>query len=80
MFEGSDSCRKLVRVGARGDTSGKHAVLNKRQYLIMSAGARSVLVSLWAIDHETTMEFMKAFYKDLSLGCKIGRASCRERV
>ena len=35
VFEGSDSCRKLVRVGVRGDTSGKHGVLNKRQYLIM---------------------------------------------
>ena len=35
----------------------------------LGAGARSVLVSLWAIDDETTMEFMKAFYKDLSLGC-----------
>ena len=35
----------------------------------LGAGARSVLVSLWAIDDETTMEFMKGFYKDLSLGC-----------
>ena len=34
----------------------------------LGAGARSVLVSLWAIDDETTMEFMKGFYKDLSLG------------
>ena len=35
----------------------------------LGAGVRSVLVSLWAIDDETTMEFMKGFYKDLSLGC-----------
>ena len=31
----------------------------------LSAGARSVLVSLWAIDDEATMEFMKSFYKHL---------------
>ena len=28
----------------------------------MGAGARSVLVSLWAIDDEATLEFMKSFY------------------
>ncbi|XP_020632839.1 tetratricopeptide repeat protein 28-like [Orbicella faveolata] len=35
----------------------------------LGAGARSVLVSLWAIDDEATMEFMKSFYRHLSLGC-----------
>ncbi|XP_020608557.1 tetratricopeptide repeat protein 28-like [Orbicella faveolata] len=35
----------------------------------MGAGARSVLVSLWAIDDEATMEFMK-HYKQLDGGCK----------
>ena len=28
----------------------------------IGAGARSVLVSLWAIDDEATLEFMKSFY------------------
>ena len=35
----------------------------------LGAGARSVLVSLWAIDDEATMEFMKSFYRDVSFGC-----------
>ena len=34
----------------------------------LSAGARSVLVSLWAIDDEATMEFMKSFYKHVRYG------------
>ena len=35
----------------------------------LSAGARSVLVSLWAIDDEATLEFMKCFYDYLARGC-----------
>ena len=34
----------------------------------LGAGARSVLVSLWAIDDEATMLFMKIFYRHLSKG------------
>ena len=34
----------------------------------LGAGARSVLASLWAIDDEATMEFMKRFYQHLSNG------------
>ena len=34
----------------------------------MGAGARSVLVSLWAIDDEATLEFMKSFYRNLEKG------------
>ena len=34
----------------------------------LGAGARSVLVSLWAIDDEATMEFMKFFYQQLVRG------------
>ena len=34
----------------------------------MAAGARSVLVSLWAIDDEATLEFMKSFYHNLVKG------------
>jgi len=34
----------------------------------LGAGARSVLVSLWAINDEATMEFMKSFYEHLARG------------
>ena len=34
----------------------------------LAAGARSVLVTLWAIDDEATMEFMKSFYHHLKEG------------
>ena len=34
----------------------------------MGAGARSVLVSLWAIDDEATLEFMRGFYHHLVEG------------
>ena len=34
----------------------------------MGAGARSVLVSLWAIDDEATLEFMRCFYHHLMEG------------
>ena len=34
----------------------------------LGAGARSVLVSLWAIDDKATLEFMKNFYEHLVKG------------
>ena len=34
----------------------------------VGAGARSVLVSLWAIDDKATLEFMKNFYQHLMVG------------
>jgi len=34
----------------------------------LGAGARSVLASLWAIDDEVTIEFMKSFYTHLARG------------
>ena len=40
----------------------------------LAAGARSVLVSLWAIDDEATMVFMKSFYQHLKEGKTAGAA------
>ena len=35
---------------------------------VLGADARSVLVSLWAIDDAATLEFMKSFYRELAKG------------
>ena len=48
---------------ARGEVKAEGVVGIARAFL--GAGARSVLVSLWAIDDEATMEFMKFFYRQL---------------
>ena len=48
----------------RGKITSEGAVGIARAFL--GAGARSVLVSLWAIDDEATMEFMKSFYQHLA--------------
>ncbi|XP_067056126.1 tetratricopeptide repeat protein 28-like [Acropora muricata] len=37
-------------------------------HAFLAAGARSVLVALWAIDDEATMVFMKSFYQHLKKG------------
>ena len=51
---------------AQGKVSAEGVVGIARAFL--GAGARSVLVSLWAIDDEATMEFMKSFYQQLCRG------------
>lgn len=51
---------------AQGKVSAEGVVGIARAFL--GAGARSVVVSLWAIDDEATMEFMKSFYQHLSSG------------
>ena len=51
---------------ARGEVKSEGVVGIARAFL--GAGARSVLVSLWAIDDEATMEFMKVFYEQLVHG------------
>ncbi|XP_078360918.1 uncharacterized protein LOC144645277 [Oculina patagonica] len=47
----------------RGEIKAEGVVGIARAF--MGAGARSVLVSLWAIDDEATMEFMRSFYHHL---------------
>ena len=51
---------------AWGEVKSEGVVGIARAFL--GAGARSVLVSLWAIDDEATMEFMKVFYRHLVRG------------
>ena len=50
----------------RGKIKAEGVVGIARAFL--GAGARSVLVSLWAIDDKATMEFMKRFYQHLVKG------------
>ena len=50
----------------RGEVKSEGVVGIARAFLC--AGARSVLVSLWAIDDEAAMEFMKYFYQNLADG------------
>ncbi|XP_044171451.1 tetratricopeptide repeat protein 28-like [Acropora millepora] len=45
----------------------------------LAAGARSVLVALWAIDDEATMVFMKSFYQHLKEG-KTASAAVQESM
>ncbi|XP_022785694.1 tetratricopeptide repeat protein 28-like [Stylophora pistillata] len=49
---------------ARGEVTAEGVVGIARAFL--GAGARSVLVSLWALGDEATLEFMKYFYGELS--------------
>ena len=50
----------------RGEIKAEGVVGIARAFI--GAGARSVLVSLWAIDDEATLEFMKSFYRNLEKG------------
>ena len=50
----------------RGEVKSEGVVGIARSFLC--AGARSVLVSLWAIDDEATMMFMESFYQHLADG------------
>ncbi|CAH3186124.1 unnamed protein product [Porites evermanni] len=51
---------------AWGEVKSEGVVGISRAFL--GAGARAVLVSLWAIDDKATMEFMKVFYQELVHG------------
>ena len=50
----------------RGEIKAEGVVGIARAF--MGAGARSIVVSLWAIDDEATLEFMKCFYQHLAEG------------
>ena len=56
----------------RGEIKAEGVVGIARAF--MGAGARSVLVSLWAIDDEATLEFMKSFYHNLVKGRRAGES------
>ena len=53
---------------ARGEVNSEGVIGIARAFL--GAGARSVLVALWAIEDKSTMVFMKSFYKHLKNGKK----------
>ena len=57
---------------ARGEVMAEGVVGIARAFL--GAGARSVVVTLWAIDDEGTLEFMSFFYDALSKGKKASEA------
>ena len=50
----------------QGEVSSEGVVGMARAFLF--AGARSVLATLWAVDDEATMMFMKSFYQQLGSG------------
>ena len=56
----------------RGEIKAEGVVGIARAFL--GAGARSVLVSLWAIDDEATLEFMTGFYQQLVHGVRASNA------
>jgi len=71
----SDVMRVQMRTGlvvlscchsGRGEIKAEGVVGIARAFL--DAGARSVLVSLWAIDDEATLEYMKSVYLHLAEG------------
>lgn len=53
---------------AKGDVKADGVIGIARAFI--GAGARSVLVALWAISDEGTLHFMKAFYQHFSRGLK----------
>ena len=57
---------------AQGEIKAEGVVGIARAFL--GAGARSVLVSLWAVDDKATLEFMKHFYQHLVKGKSAGEA------
>lgn len=59
----------------RGEIKAEGVVGIARAFL--GAGARSVLVSLWAIDDAATLEFMKSFYQHLVEGKSASEAMNR---
>ncbi|XP_022801522.1 tetratricopeptide repeat protein 28-like [Stylophora pistillata] len=57
---------------AHGEIKAEGAVGIARAFL--GAGARSLLVSLWAIDDGATFQFMKHFYEELVKGKRVSEA------
>ena len=56
----------------RGEINSEGVVGIARAFL--AAGARYVVISLWAISDMATMEFMRSFYRHLAVGKSTGVA------
>ena len=68
---------RLVVLSCCHSAHGKikaEGVVGIARWHFMGAGARSVLVSLWAIDDKATLEFMKNFYQHLVEGKSASKA------
>ena len=59
-------CEVAFHSGGGRILKGEGVVSITRAFL--AAGTRSVLVSLWSIDDDATMVFMKIFYQHLKHG------------
>ena len=74
-FKDAELQAKLVVLSCyhsgRGEVKSEGVVNIARAFL--SAGARSVLVSLWGICNEATQEFMRNFYNNLVEGLSASR-------
>ena len=57
----------------------KAAMVNISDIFAMNGTPRQMVVSI-ALSKRFTVEDMELFYSGLRMACKIGRASCRERV
>ena len=60
------------RYSARGQINAEGVVGIARAFL--GAGARSVIASLWALNDEATLEFMKHFYEHLVAGQRASKS------
>ncbi|PFX18081.1 Tetratricopeptide repeat protein 28 [Stylophora pistillata] len=55
----------LIHIAAHGNADRGEIALSPSPVTFLASGARSVLVTLWAIEDEATEQFMRRFYRHL---------------